>query len=62
MATFFNKKAILHWFLAIKNCKNSKNCRGAAKQWALRAQIQSSGGNEQAGKGSSYVGSLSILA
>ena len=32
LAAFFNKKAILHWFLAIKSCKNPNNCRGAAKQ------------------------------
>ena len=32
LAMFFKKNAILHGFLAIKNCKNSKNCRGAAKQ------------------------------
>ena len=59
---FFNKKAILHWFLAIKSCKNPNNCRGAAKQWALRAQIRSNGVKKQATKGNSYVGALSILA
>ena len=62
LAAFFNKKAILHWFLAIKSCNNPNNCRGAAKQSALRAQIRSNGVKKQATKGNSYVGALSILA
>ena len=62
LATFFNKKAILHWFLAMKSCKNPNNCRGAAKQWALRAQIRPNGVKKQATKGNSYVGALSMLA
>ena len=31
LAAFFNKKAILHWFLAIKSCKNLRDLR---KFWA----------------------------